>query len=141
MSSIDNASPMGGGRIATAPFHAGASVGQASPPISTRPLVGVVAVLIGSIISTLASRLTVFGLADVRGAVHAGFDEGAWIATAFTVGQMLIGPASPWLGSVFGPRRVLMISATVFMISNLLLPFSQDLSMVLIFQEIGRAHV
>ncbi len=93
--------------------------------------------LIGSIISTLAGRLTSFGLADVRGAVHAGFDEGAWIATAFTVGQMLIGPASPWLGSVFGPRRVLMISATVFMISNLLLPFSQDLSMVLIFQVIS----
>jgi DHA2 family multidrug resistance protein len=99
--------------------------------------VGVVAVLIGSIISTLAGRLTTFGLADVRGAVHAGFDEGAWIGTAFTVGQMLIGPASPWLGSVFGPRRVLMISATIFMISNLLLPLSQDLNAVLILQLVS----
>jgi MFS transporter, DHA2 family, multidrug resistance protein len=137
MSSIDNVSPTGGGRIPKALFHASAGIGQASPPISTRPLVGVVAVLVGSIISTLASRLTVFGLADVRGAVHAGFDEGAWIGTAFTVGQMLIGPASPWLGSVFGPRRVLMISATVFMISNLLLPLSQDLSTVLVLQAVS----
>jgi DHA2 family multidrug resistance protein len=32
-----------------------------------------------SVISTLDSRITVFGLADVRGAVHTGFDEGAWI--------------------------------------------------------------
>jgi DHA2 family multidrug resistance protein len=100
-------------------------------------MVGVVAVLIGSIISTLASRITVFGLADVRGAVHAGFDEGAWITTAFTVGQMLIGPVSPWLGAVFGPRRVLMISATVFMISNLLLPLSQDLTTVLVLQAVS----
>ena len=69
-----------------------------------------------------------FGLADVRGAVHAGFDEGAWITTAVTVGQMMIGPASPWLGAVFGVRRVLMISATIFGISNLLLPFSPDLA-------------
>src|SRR5580692_11491120 len=102
--------------------------------ISTRPLVGIVAVLLGAVISTLAGRLTTFGLADVRGAVHAGFDEGAWIPTAFTVGQMLIGPIASWLGMVFGPRRVLMVSGSVFMISNCLLPFSPDLKTLLAFQ-------
>jgi DHA2 family multidrug resistance protein len=137
MTSIDNLSPIGAGSIHGALSPAGGRVRQPAPAISARPLVGVVAVLIGSIISTLAGRLTTFGLADVRGAVHAGFDEGAWIGTAFTVGQMLIGPASPWLGSVFGPRRVLMISATIFMISNLLLPLSQDLNAVLILQLVS----
>jgi DHA2 family multidrug resistance protein len=97
----------------------------------------VIAVLLGSIISTLDSRITNFGLADVRGAVHAGFDEGAWITTAFTVGQMMIGPVSAWLGMVFGPRRVLMISGVVFAISNLLLPFSPNLGWVLTFQTIS----
>src|SRR5580692_11935802 len=87
--------------------------------ISTRPLIGVIAVLLGAVISTLAGRFTTFGLADVRGAVHAGFDEGAWIPTAFTVGQMLIGPLSVWLGMVFGPRRVLTASGAIFAISNL----------------------
>src|SRR4029077_18793077 len=66
--------------------------------ITPRPMVGIGAVLLGAVISTLAGRLTTFGLADVRGAVHAGFDEGAWIPTAFTVGQMLIGPIASWLG-------------------------------------------
>jgi DHA2 family multidrug resistance protein len=97
----------------------------------------VLAVLLGSIISTLDSRITSFGLADVRGAVHAGFDEGAWITTAFTVGQMLIGPVSVWLGMVFGPRRLLTISGAVFALSNLLLPFSPDLHFVLAFQMIS----
>src|SRR5580692_10703586 len=105
--------------------------------ISTRPLIGVIAVLLGAVISTLNSRLTTFGLADVRGAVHAGFDEGAWIPTAFTVGQMMIGLVSAWLGGVFGPRRVLMISATIFAISNFLLPLSPDLHYVLVFQSIS----
>jgi DHA2 family multidrug resistance protein len=81
--------------------------GHAPSVITTRPYIGVLAVLLGSIISTLDSRITTFGLADVRGAIHAGFDEGAWITTAFTVGQMLIGPVSAWLGMVVGPRRVL----------------------------------
>src|SRR4029077_4848450 len=96
---------------------------QARPIITARPLLGVLAVLLGSIISTLDSRITNFGLADVRGAVHAGFDEGAWITTAFTVGQMMIGLVSAWLGAVLGARRLLMISCAVFGLSNLLLPF------------------
>jgi MFS transporter, DHA2 family, multidrug resistance protein len=104
---------------------------------ATRPLIGVIAVLFGAVISTLAGRLAAFGLADVRGAVHAGFDEGAWIPTAFTVGQMLIGPVSVWLGMVFGPRRVLMVSGTIFAVSNLLLPYSPDLATILAFQTIS----
>src|SRR4051794_23024961 len=85
--------------------HPADGAAQAPPVISMRPFIGVIAVLLGSVISTLSGRITAFGLADVRGAVHAGFDEGAWITTAFTVGQMLIGPVSAWLGMVFGPRR------------------------------------
>ena len=85
---------------------------RAGGEITPRPLIGVIAVLLGAVVSTLAGRLTTFGLADVRGAIHAGFDEGAWIPTAFTVGQMLIGPLSVWLGMVFGPRRVLTVSGS-----------------------------
>lgn len=45
---------------------------QSRPTISVRPLIGTLAVMLGSIIATLDSRISVFGLADVRGAVHAG---------------------------------------------------------------------
>jgi DHA2 family multidrug resistance protein len=107
------------------------------PVISARPFIGVLAVLLGAVIATLNTRITTFGLADVRGAVHAGFDEGAWITTAFTVGQMIIGPPSAWLGGVFGPRRVLTISVVVFGISNALLPLSPDLDYVFAFQAIS----
>jgi DHA2 family multidrug resistance protein len=50
---------------------------------------------------------------------------------------MLIGPVSAWLGMVFGPRRLLMISSVVFALSNLLLPFSPDLNFVLAFQLVS----
>src|SRR6185369_14781913 len=90
--------------------------------IGTRPLIGILGVLIGSIIATLTGRLTTFGLADIRGAMHAGFDEGAWIGTAFTVGQMMIGPLTIWLGATFSPRRVLLVSATIFTAVSILLP-------------------
>ena len=117
--------------------HPADKAAHPQPFISARPYIGTLAVLLGTVISTLDNRITTFGLADLRGAVHVGFDEGAWVTTAFTVGQMLIGPVSSWLGAVFGVRRVLMISATVFGVSNLLLPFSPNLGFVLTFQAVS----
>jgi len=77
-----------------------------SPPTSI-PWLGLVAVLMGTFISTLNGRLSSFGLADIRGAVGAGFDEGAWITTAQTVAQMFVLLIAVWMGAAYGPRRVL----------------------------------
>jgi MFS transporter, DHA2 family, multidrug resistance protein len=106
---------------------------------SSYPLVGIAAVLLGSVISTLFGRVTSFGLADIRGAVHAGFDEGAWIPTAATVAQMFIGPPSAWLGAAFGVRRVLLISASLFAVASALMPFAPNLSSMLLGQAIAGA--
>ena len=56
---------------------------------SLRPYIGILGVLIGAILSFTGSRITTFGLADLRGGLHFGFDEGAWMTTSFGVGQML----------------------------------------------------
>ena len=77
-----------------------------SPPTSI-PWLGLVAVLLGTFISTLNRRLSTFGLADIRGAVGAGFDEGAWITTAQTAAQMFVTVIAVWMGAAYGPRRVL----------------------------------
>ena len=71
---------------------------NALPPPTGVPWLGLTAVLMGTFISTLNGRLSTFGLADIRGAVHAGFDDGAWISTAQTVAQMLIAPIAIWIG-------------------------------------------
>jgi DHA2 family multidrug resistance protein len=98
---------------------------------------GLLAVLLGTFISTLNTRLSNFGLADIRGAVHAGFDEGAWITTALTVGQMLIAPVAMWVGSVYGPRRTLMWAALAFALISLAEPFSPNLQTLLALQFAG----
>ncbi len=66
---------------AGAALHAAAEAHPRLRADSLRPYIGMLGVLIGSIIATLASRVTTFGLADLRGGLHAGFDEGAWITT------------------------------------------------------------
>jgi DHA2 family multidrug resistance protein len=103
----------------------------------TRPWLGILAVLCGAFISTLNGRLSSFGLADIRGAVHAGFDEGAWIVTAQTAGQMLVTPLAIWAAGPYGPRRILMWGVALFTVAETLLPLSQNLGQLLWWQFLG----
>jgi DHA2 family multidrug resistance protein len=95
------------------------------------PWLGLSAVLLGTFISTVNSRLSTFGLADIRGAVHAGFDEGAWITTAQATAQMLVVPIAIWLGAVFGARRVLLEAAVAFAVICLIEPYATNVNMLL----------
>jgi DHA2 family multidrug resistance protein len=125
------AAPIGG--AAPPPTAAPAATSPPAPPASI-PWLGLLAVLLGTFISTLNTRLSTLGLADIRGAVHAGFDEGAWISTAQTVAQMLITLVAIWLGAIYGTRKVLMEAAAAFAVISLLEPFSPNLQTLLLFQ-------
>ncbi|MDB5406012.1 MAG: transporter [Rhodospirillales bacterium] len=115
----------------------------ASPPASgttapaalcLRPLIGVVAVLLAAFIATINTRITTFGLADIRGGLGLGFDEGAWLTSVFSAAAMIVTPASAWLSTVVGPRRFLLWGSMVFAVSSLLLPFATDYEAVLALQ-------
>ena len=107
-----------------------------TPPTSI-PWLGLLAVLMGTFISTLNGRLSTFGLADIRGAVGAGFDEGAWITTAQTVAQMFVTLAAVWMGAAYGPRRVLIGASISFAVISLLTPYSPNLPTLLTLQFLG----
>jgi DHA2 family multidrug resistance protein len=109
----------------------------APPAEQAIPWLGLTAVLLGTFISTLTGRLSTFGLTDIRGAIHAGFDEGAWITTASTVAQMLVTPVAVWIGSIYGPRRILIVAALSFAATSLVAPFSQNLDTLLALQFLG----
>lgn len=93
---------------------------------AARPYIGLVGVLLGSMMATLGTRVTTFGLADLRGGLGAGFDEGAWITTSLGVGQLISGISCPYLASVLGGRRVLLAGIIVFFTACLLAPFSHN---------------
>jgi DHA2 family multidrug resistance protein len=118
-----------------APVARSGAIAPTMPIPPTRiPWLGLLAVLMGTFISTLNGRLSSFGLADIRGAVGGGFDEGAWITTAQTVPQMFVTLAAVWMGAAYGPRRVLIGASIAFAVISLLTPFSGSLPMLLTMQ-------
>ncbi|MET4801966.1 MFS transporter [Bradyrhizobium sp. LB11.1] len=94
--------------------------------IAPQPLFAVAAVLLGSFLTNVDSRLTTIGLPDLRGAFSLSFDEGAWLSTAGIGSQILIAPAVPWLATVFGLRRVLGIPSLIYAVISLIVPFVHD---------------
>jgi MFS transporter, DHA2 family, multidrug resistance protein len=121
----------------TPPRGAGLSAPTLPSPPTSIPWLGLVAVLMGTFISTLNGRLSSFGLADIRGAVSAGFDEGAWVTTAQTAAQMFITVPAVWMGAAYGPRRVLIWASLAFAVISLLTPYSATLPMLLTMQFLG----
>ena len=91
--------------------------------LSNSPVLGILGVVSGAAIVTLAGRLLSLGTADLKGALGIAFDDGAWIGSAFNVALMFIGPFTVYLGGLLGPRRVLMIAATLFTLVSAFLPF------------------
>src|SRR5215469_2462106 len=99
--------------------------------LSKSPLVGIVGVILGAGIVTLAGRLLTLGLADLKGHVGVGFDEGAWLSTSFNAALIFIGPMTVYLGGLLGPRRVLLFAAGTFTLLSAFLPFVHAYSLLI----------
>jgi DHA2 family multidrug resistance protein len=90
--------------------------------VSRRPVVGILGVVLGAGLVTLAGRMLSLGLADLRGHVGISFDDGAWLDSAFNASLMFIGPFTVYLGGLFGPRRILLGAAALFAVTCAFLP-------------------
>src|SRR5499433_3775866 len=99
--------------------------------LSKRPVIGILGVVLGAGIVSLTGRMITLGLADLKGTVGLGVDEGAWISSAFNVALMFIGPFTVYLGGLLGPRRVLLVAASGFTFVCTLLPFVHNYSLLL----------
>jgi len=105
--------------------------------VSTRPLLGILGVVTGAGVVTLTSRMISLGLADFKGVHGFGYDEGAWIGTAFDAGLMFIGPFTVYLGGLLGPRRILLTAAALFTMLFIFLPLVHSYSLVIAMVLLG----
>src|SRR5271154_5229868 len=100
--------------------------------LSKSPLLGILGVVTGAGVVTLTSRMTSLGMPDFRGLHGFGYDESAWIGTAFDVGLMFIGPFTVYLGGLMGPRRILLAAAAIFTLLCVFLPFIHNYGLLIL---------
>jgi MFS transporter, DHA2 family, multidrug resistance protein len=119
-------------RLHPSPIEIARAAAAAMPAeVSTRPLLGILGVVTGAGIVTLTSRMISLGMSDFRGVHGFGYDESAWINSAFDIGLMFIGPFTVYLGGLMGPRRVLLAAATLFTGLLIFLPLVHSYGLVI----------
>ena len=113
------------------PLQIALAIAGATPDeLSKSPLLGILGVILGAGIVTLTGRLLTLGLADLKGHLGIGFDDGAWIGSAFNIALMFIGPFTVYLGGLLGPRRVLLFAAAAFTLVCAFLPLVHNYSLL-----------
>src|SRR5713101_3930055 len=108
-----------------------ALAGAIPADLSRSPLLGILGVIMGAGIVTLTGRMITLGLPDLKGHLGISFDDGAWISSAYNIALMFMGPLTVYLGGLFGPRRILLVSATGFTLVCGLLPFIHNYSLLI----------
>jgi DHA2 family multidrug resistance protein len=99
--------------------------------LSQTPLLGILGVVMGAGIVTLTGRMLTLGTADLKGELGIGYDDGAWIGSAFNIALMFIGPFTVYLGGLLGARKVLMLAATAFTAICAFLPLIHNYSLLI----------
>ncbi len=89
-----------------------------------RPIGAVVAVLIGTFMTSFFTRDFGIALADLRGVFGLSVDEGSWLNTVTTAPQLLVAPAIPLVVLVVGARRLLLVTGAAFMVVSFATPFA-----------------
>src|ERR1700758_3752143 len=100
--------------------------------VSTNPPLGILGVVTGAGVVTLTSRMISLGMPDFRGLHGFGYDESAWIGSAFDAGLMFIGPFTVYLGGLMGPRRILLTAAALFTVLLIFLPVAHSYGLVMV---------
>src|SRR6478752_5553685 len=94
---------------------ASAAPGQeAAVPLKTWIAVG--GALIGAFMAVLNIQITNASLPDIEGGIGTGGVNGAWISTAYLIGEIIVIPMTDFLSRVFSLRRYLIVNTALFLL-------------------------
>lgn len=105
--------------------------------IPLRPVVAVIAVLTGTMMTSWHTRLFSMALMDLRGVWGLGGDEASILSTVANALQLMVAPAIPMAVVIFGPRKVLLWPGLIFAAVCICIPMVQDQRSLLLLNGIA----
>ena len=87
----------------------------AEAAVSARTWIAVIGATLGAFMAVLNIQIVNASLADIQGAIGAGFDDGGWISTSYLIAEIVVIPLSGWLAKVFSIRIYLLTNAVLFL--------------------------
>jgi DHA2 family multidrug resistance protein len=109
------------------------SIPQTAPEAgaSLRTWISVMAGLIGAFMAVLNIQITNASLLNIEGGIGTGVDNGAWISTAYLIGEIIVIPLTDYLSRVFSFRIYLITNATLFLVFSVACAFARNLEQMI----------
>jgi DHA2 family multidrug resistance protein len=108
-----------------------------TPPVfGPRIIIGLVGVLLAVLVSGLNEMVTKVALADIRGALAIGYDEGTWLVASYTATSVAAMAFAPWCSVTFSLRRFTLCAISVFTLLGVLCPFAPNYESLLLMRTL-----
>ena len=91
-------------------------------------------VMLPTLIEIIDTSVVNVSLDHIRGSLSAGIDESTWTITSYLVSNAIIIPMTGWLSRLFGRKRYLIFSISLFTVSSLLCGSAWNLQSLIIFR-------
>jgi DHA2 family multidrug resistance protein len=91
-------------------------------------------VMLPTLIEIVDTSVVNVALDHIRGSLSAGIDESTWTITSYLVSNAIIIPLTGWLSRVFGRKRYLIFSITLFTVSSFLCGAAWNLQSLIAFR-------
>jgi DHA2 family multidrug resistance protein len=91
-------------------------------------------VILPTLIEVIDTAVVNVSLGHIGGSLSAGVDESTWTITAYLVSNAIIIPCAGWLSRVFGRKRYLIFSVSLFTFSSFLCGSATSLGMLIFFR-------
>ncbi len=90
--------------------------------------------MLPTLIEIIDTSVVNVSLDHIRGSLSAGIDESTWTITSYLVSNAIIIPMTGWLSRLFGRKRYLVFSVTLFTLSSLLCGLAWNLQSLVVFR-------
>jgi DHA2 family multidrug resistance protein len=88
--------------------------------VSLKTWIAVGGALIGAFMAVLNIQVTNSSLPDIEGGIGTGGVNGAWISTAYLIGEIIVIPMTDFLSRVFSLRPYLIANTALFLVFSVL---------------------
>ena len=93
-----------------------------------------VSVMFATFMEVLDTTVVNVSLPHIAGSLSASIDEATWALTSYLVANAIVLPMTGWLASMFGRKRLLMLSVVGFTAASFLCGLAPTLSMLIVFR-------
>ncbi|WP_263264478.1 MFS transporter [Pseudomonas sp. RIT-PI-S] len=121
--------------LAAAPAAPAAAAAPATPqPFGPRIVIGLLGVLLAVLCAGLNEMVTKVAMADIRGALHIGADEGSWLVALYSATSVSAMAFAPWCAATFSLRRFTLCAIGAFAMLGLLCPLAPNLECLMLLR-------